>query len=128
VVRTGAIDVVQPDISHDGGIGESLRIASYAEVYNVQVAPHNLYGPVALAASAHACFCMPNFLILEHCRYRPWFDEVQEFGPTVQDGHVVLSDRPGLGIALNWDYVKKHPYERRPLRIFTNQDGGIPFL
>ena len=127
-LEQAAVDVIQPDISHCGGIGELLRIASAAEVYNVQVAPHNPYGPVALAAAAHACLCMPNFLILEHCRHRPWFDEVQRFGPSVSGGRVVVADRPGLGIELDWDYVNKHPYQRLPLRTFTDTDGGLPLI
>jgi galactonate dehydratase len=127
-LEQGAVDVIQADISHCGGIGELLRIASHAEVYNVQVAPHNPYGPVALAAAAHACLCMPNFMILEHCRHRPWFDEVQVFGPIVCDGRVTFSDRPGLGIELDWDYVKKHPCRRLPLRTFTDHDGGLPLV
>ena len=127
-LEQGAVDVIQADVSHCGGIGELLRIASYAEVYNVQIAPHNPYGPVALAAASHACLCMPNFLILEHCRHRPWFDEVQRFGPTVCDGRIALNDRPGLGIELDWDYVRRHPYQRLPLRSFTDQDGGLPLV
>ncbi|MEA1952244.1 MAG: mandelate racemase/muconate lactonizing enzyme family protein [Planctomycetota bacterium] len=127
-LEQGAVDVIQPDISHCGGIGELLRIASYAEVHGVQVAPHGPYGPVALAAAVHACAAMPNFLILEHCRLRPWFDKVQAFGPKVENGRVVPSDRPGLGIELDWDYVKKHPYQMKPLRTFADQDGGLPMV
>lgn len=127
-LEQGAVDVIQADISHCGGIGELLRIATCAEVYNVQVAPHNPYGPVALAANLHACACMPNFLILEHCRHRPWFDEVQTYGPQVNAGRVELNDRPGLGIELDWDYVKKHPYQRLPLRLLTDRDGGLPLV
>ena len=127
-LETGAVDVIQPDISHCGGIGELLRIASYAEVYNVQVAPHNPYGPVALAANLHATACMPNFLILEHCRHRPWFDAVQKFGPQLEAGRATLSDRPGLGIELDWDYLKKHPYQRLPLRALIDQDGAMPMV
>ena len=125
-LEQGAVDVIQADISHCGGIGELLRIATYAEVYNVQVAPHNPYGPVALAANLHACAAMQNFLILEHCRHRPWFDQVQQFGPLVRDGCVQLTDRPGLGIELDWDYVRKHPYQRLPLRMFEDAYGGMP--
>ena len=127
-LEQGVVDVIQADVSHCGGIGELLRIASYAEVYNVQLAPHNPYGPVALAASLHACACMPNFLILEHCRLRPWFDEVQKLGPQVKDGRVLLNNRPGLGIELDWDYVKKHPYKRLPLRALSDRDGGMPCM
>lgn len=127
-LELGAADVIQPDVSHCGGIGELLRIASFAEVYNVQVAPHNPYGPVALAAAAHACLCMPNFAILEYCRHRPWFDEVQNFGPTVTNGKMTVSDRPGLGVELNWDYVRKHAYQHLPLRTFTHEDGSLPLV
>ena len=127
-LERGAVDVIQADISHCGGIGELLRIASCAEVYGVQMAPHNPYGPVALAAAVHASAAMPNFLILEHCRHRPWFDEVQVFGPRVNKGRVIPDDRPGLGIELDWDYVQKHPYQHLPLRTFTDQDGGMPLV
>lgn len=127
-LETGAVDVIQADISHCGGIGELLRIATCAEVYNVRVAPHNPYGPVALAASAHACAAMPNFLILEHCRHRPQFNEVQKFGLVVQNGCVELNDRPGLGIELDWDYVSKHPYYPLPLRTFTDRYDALPAI
>ncbi len=127
-LEQGAVDVIQADLSHCGGIGELLRIASYAEVYGVQIAPHNPYGPVALAAAVHAAACMPNFLILEHCRHRPWFDKVQVFGPKVERGHVTPSDRPGLGIELDWNYVKQHPYQPLKLRTFMDSDGGLPLI
>jgi galactonate dehydratase len=121
-----AVDVIQADISHCGGIGELVRIAACAEVYNVQMAPHNPYGPVALAANMHACAATQNFLILEHCRHQPWFHEVQQYGPCVRDGCVLLSDRPGLGIELDWEYVEKHPYQRLGLRTFRDAYGGMP--
>jgi galactonate dehydratase len=127
-LEQGAVDVIQADISHCGGIGELLRIAAFAEVYGVLMAPHNPYGPVALAASAHACVAMPNFLILEHCRHRPWFDEVQTFGPRMKGGRVQLSGRPGLGIELDWDYIGKHPYQRLPTPRFVDRDGGMPLI
>jgi galactonate dehydratase len=127
-LELGAVDVIQADISHCGGIGELLRIASYAETYGVQMAPHNPYGPVALAASAHACMAMPNFMILEHCRLRPWFDEVQVSGPKVENGRVIPSEQPGLGIELDWDFVEKHPYKKLGLRTFVDRDGGMPMV
>jgi galactonate dehydratase len=120
--------VVQPDISHAGGISELMRIAAYAEVYNVTVAPHNPYGPVALAAAAHAAAAMPNFLILEHCRHRPWLDEVQLKGPRVVSGNITLDDTPGLGVELDWDYVKAHPYQALNLRTFHDRDNALPLI
>ena len=127
-LEQGAVDVIQADISHCGGIGELLRIASYAEIHNVLVAPHNPYGPVALAASVHAALCMPNFSILEHCRHRPWFEKVQVEGLAVQGGRIELPERPGLGVELDWDYVKQHSYEHLPLRAPRQSDGSLPPL
>lgn len=116
-LEQGAVDVIQADVSHTGGISELMKIAHCAEVYGVPMSPHSPYGPVALAASAHACAAMPNFLILEHCRLRPWFDKVQNFGPTIRCGHVELSDRPGLGIELNLDVINQYPYQPLPSRL-----------
>jgi len=124
----GAVDVVQADISHCGGIGELLRIASYAEVHGLVMAPHNPYGPVALAANIHASLCMPNFLILEHCRHRPWFNDVQRFGPAIKNGIATPSDQPGLGIELDWEKIARHPYHPKPLRTFNHRDGSLPMI
>ena len=63
-----------------------------------------------------------------HCRHRPWFDEVQIFGPKVDQGRVQLDDRPGLGIELDWEYVRKHPYRRLAQPTFADRDGGMPLI
>lgn len=124
-LEVGAVDVIQADVSHCGGISELMRIAHCAEVYNVKVAPHNPYGPVALAASAHAAAAMPNFLILEHCRLRPWFDDVQAVPVPVRKGHVELTERPGLGIELDEDYIERHPYVPLGSRDPFQPDGAV---
>ena len=113
------------DITHCGGISELLRIASMAEVYNLKIAPHNPYGPVALAANLHACAVMPNFLTLEHWRYYSLFNDVQKFGPRVTGGHLELPTKPGLGVDLNWEYIDKHPYHNLQVYGFPEADGGM---
>jgi len=127
-LEQGAVDVIQADISHCGGISELMKIAHYAEVYNIRIAPHNPYGPVALAAAAHSCAAMPNFLVLEHCRLRPWFDQVQKFGPLIRQGCVALDDRPGLGVELDLAVVERHPYQPLPLRTFQDRWGAVPLV
>ncbi len=124
-----AIDVCQVDVSHTGGISELMRIASFAEIYGISVAPHNPYGPVALAAAAHAAAAMPNFLILEHCRLRPWFEDVQSERVPVCGGYIdvdELSKRPGLGVELDMEVVKAHPPKALPGRRKTARDGSTP--
>ncbi len=121
-LELGAVDVLQVDITHCGGIAELLRIASMAEVYNLKVAPHNPYGPVALAANLHACAAMPNFLTLEHWRYYSLFNDVQQYGPQVTDGYLELPTKPGLGVDLNWEYIDKHAISHAPCLRFSR--GG----
>ena len=118
MVRRRAIDVCQADISHTGGISELMRIASYAETYGITMAPHNPYGPVAMAASVHAAAAMPNFLILEHARFQPMFNDVQTHPLSFKAGHIEIAEleaRPGLGIELNMEIVRKHKRAYRPL-------------
>lgn len=64
-LRDTSIDILQPDISHCGGISEIRRIASMAEAYDVAVAPHCPLGPIALAACMQIAMCTPNFVIQE---------------------------------------------------------------
>lgn len=124
-----AIDVCQVDISHAGGISELMRIASFAEIYSISVAPHNPYGPVALAAAAHAAAAMPNFLVLEHCRLRPWFEQIQTLSVPISGGYVdvgELARRPGLGVELDMDLVRQHPFKALPGRRKVLPDGSTP--
>ncbi len=124
-----AVDVCQVDLSHTGGISELMKIAHFAEVYGILIAPHNPYGPVATAASAHAAAAMQNFLMLEHCRLQPWFDDVQTLAVPISEGHVdvnELAKRPGLGVELDMDMVRSHPH--RPLEAWrcVAGDGSTP--
>jgi len=124
-----AIDVCQVDVSHTGGISELMKIAHFAEVYGISVAPHNPYGPVALAAAAHAAAAMQNFLVLEHCRLRPWFDRVQTVAVPIVGGYVdveQLSLRPGLGVELDMDFVRAHPFKCLEGRRKVTRDGSMP--
>lgn len=122
-----AIDVCQVDTCHAGGISEMMKIAHYAEVYNITIAPHNPYGPVALAAGAHFAAAIQNFNILEHCPIQPWFDDVQTLKVPVVQGYIDVSElenRPGLGVELDMDLVKSRPHITMPGRRNKNPDGS----
>jgi galactonate dehydratase len=127
-----AIDVCQADICHAGGISELLRIAHYAEVYGILMAPHNPYGPVALAASAQVAAAIQNFLILEHCPLQPWFDRLQREPLPVTGGHIEVDElarRPGLGVELD-EAALAAMTGHTPLdpRRYELRDGGTPLL
>lgn len=102
------IAVLQPDLSHAGGISEARRIASLAEVWDVAVAPHCPLGPLALAASLQLAFCIPNFLIQEQSvgiHYHAGAElldyvvdpEVFRF----HEGHLLRPTGPGLGVTVD---------------------------
>jgi galactonate dehydratase len=103
------VDVIQPDLCHAGGITECKKIAAMAEAYYVQVAPHSPQGPVSTAAAAHLALAIPNFQILEYVRSEPWRQRVLKEPWPVEDGHLVVPKRPGLGIDLDEAIVESSP-------------------
>ncbi|MGH2353792.1 MAG: galactonate dehydratase [Chloroflexota bacterium] len=113
LIEQQLVDVIQPDICHDGGIKETLKIGAMAETYHIMVAPHNPNGPVGTAASVHAAAVMPNFLILEYAN-SPTRDACQAASEAecfkARNGRIELPTKPGLGIELDEDYLEKHPY------------------
>lgn len=123
------VDVIQPDICHDGGIKETIKIGALAETYHIMVAPHNPNGPVGTAASVHAAAVMPNFLILEYAG-SPTRDACQAAGEAecfkARNGRIELPTKPGLGIELDEDYLEQHPYSG--VKLWPGlyyADGGV---
>jgi galactonate dehydratase len=103
------VDVIQPDLCHAGGISECKKIAALAEAHYVQVAPHSPQGPVSTAAAAHLALAIPNFLILEFVRAAPYRDRALREPWPVREGHLVVPDRPGLGVELNEEALAASP-------------------
>jgi galactonate dehydratase len=112
VLGTG-IAVVQPDLSHAGGISEVHRIASLAETYGAHLAPHCPLGPIALAASLQIAFATPNFLIQEQSRGIHYNKDADLLSYLVDpepfrfvDGYAPRGDAPGLGITVDENAVR----------------------
>ena len=104
-----AMDVAIIDVPWNG-IGQSMKIAAMADAYEVNVAPHNFYGHLCSAMSAHFCAAIPNFRIMEiDIDDVPWKDDLVTHPPEIQAGHLMLSERPGWGTDINEEEVKKHP-------------------
>jgi galactonate dehydratase len=120
--------VIQPDLTHCGGLSEARRIAALAEAYRVAVAPHNPQGPVSTAASLEFGFATPAYIICESVHEDvPWRSDVvtesftvEKKGRTVRPGN-----RPGLGIEINEAEVRKHPFEQEVLQRTFYQDGSV---
>jgi len=101
---TAIVDVIW------NGFAESLKIASLADVYEVNVAPHNFYGHLASAISAHFCAAVPNFRIMEiDIDGVPWRDEIVDNPPVFENGDYLLPKGPGWGVEPNEAAMRRHP-------------------
>jgi galactonate dehydratase len=111
-VLEAGVALVQPDVSHAGGITETFRIATQAETYDAQIAPHCPLGPVALAASLQIAFAVPNFYAQEQsfdAHLGPSPDTALLRNPevvTAVDGLFARPTRPGLGVEVDEDAVR----------------------
>jgi galactonate dehydratase len=106
-----AADIIQPDITHFGGLLETKKLAAWAEAYYVLVAPHNVGGPVSTAAALHFAASTPNFKIQEHFNdfAEDWVKALAPGNPEVVDGYFALPQGPGLGVKLDLDAIERHP-------------------
>ncbi|MGC8663704.1 MAG: mandelate racemase/muconate lactonizing enzyme family protein [Thermoplasmata archaeon] len=116
-----AVDIIQPDVCHMGGIKPLVEVGTMANLNYVTVAPHNPNGPIATAASLNALITMPNALILEF-----WLDAetvrhdlIKEYF-NVKDGYIYPTDKPGLGIEVNEEALNKYPYKKMHLEYFSD--------
>jgi galactonate dehydratase len=114
LLENGICDILMPDITRCGGPSELKKMATFAEVYNVLIAPHNPNGPLSTLASAHVCTAIPNFFSQEFMFNEvPWRDQVIDHPIEIKDGHLILSERPGLGVDLIESEMEKHPGIRK---------------
>jgi galactonate dehydratase len=123
-----AASVVQPDITHCGGLSEVRKIAAMAEAYKISIAPHNPQGPVSTAASIEFGFSTPSYIICESVHNDvPWRQDVVNEGFAVEKiGRIVKpNQRPGLGIEINEEEVKKHPFQQEVLQRSFYKDGSV---
>ena len=134
LLEAGYVDIIQPDLSHAGGISECRKIAAMAEAYDVAVAPHCPLGPIALAACVQVDTCTPNVFIqeqslgihynqgsdlLDYLKDKSVFSYAQGFTQTL--------DGPGLGVEVNEELIREkaaigHNWKNP---IWRNYDGTV---
>lgn len=138
-LQDASVDILQPDISHCGGISEIRRIAAMAETYDVAIAPHCPLGPIALAASMQVDLSIPNFVIQEMSLgiHYNTTESGEEYDITnyikdtsvfdVKDGYVKALDGPGLGIEVDEEEVRRVSKGTKPWVTtgFFGPDGSI---
>ncbi|WP_136661008.1 mandelate racemase/muconate lactonizing enzyme family protein [Nitratireductor sp. XY-223] len=118
VLDTGAASILQMDLGRVGGLLEAKKIAAMAETRYAQIAPHLYCGPVVGAANIQFAACIPNFLILESIlKWEGFHAELLKTPIRWEDGHVIPPDTPGLGVELDEEVARAHPYEGDELHL-----------
>ena len=121
-IEGGLVDIVQVDLTHFGGFLPMKKLAGWAEVYALNMAPHNVCGPVGTMANLHFAVATPNYKVLEHFNdfADSWVHELVDHSPRIDpaDGCFVAPDRPGLGLKLNHDACAKHPRTGGRIKLF----------
>ncbi|HEY3403366.1 MAG TPA: mandelate racemase/muconate lactonizing enzyme family protein [Ohtaekwangia sp.] len=118
MLEIGAVDIIMPDLQKAGGLGEGQRIANLANLYYVPFAPHMVASYLGAMASCHVCASVPNFMIMEWQIYfhrdAMYKEIVHHDGPQVENGFITLSEKPGIGVDINEEGMKKYAQEGVP--------------
>jgi galactonate dehydratase len=115
-----AADIIQPDITHFGGLLNTKKLAAWADTYYMLIAPHNVGGPASTMAALHLGACTTNFKIQEHFNDfdEPYVKESAIGVPEVVNGYFSLPTKPGLGLTLNEDLINEHPQQQAHFDLF----------
>lgn len=127
VLARQAVDFIQPDVTHAGGLLELSFISTLAAAYYVPFAPHNPSGPLSTAATLQLGATLPNFRYLEIMATDvPWRTDISNEALTLtEDGDVLIPEGIGFGIELDVDAIAEHPYRPHPMRIFDDAVADI---
>ena len=119
ILKNNSASIIQMNLGRVGGILEAKKIASLAEVFYTQIAPHLYNGPVGAAASIQLATATPNFLIMESIKTWDGFHEEVLMEPlNWSNGNIIPSDKPGLGVELNLEVVRSNsPYKGKKLHL-----------
>ncbi|MDG2211043.1 MAG: mandelate racemase/muconate lactonizing enzyme family protein [Acidimicrobiales bacterium] len=118
VLNAKAAQILQPNLGRSGGILQGKKIASIAETHHALIAPHCYCGPVVAAANIALATCSPNFLILECIgTFDGFHADLLETPIKWEDGKVIPSKEPGLGVVLNEEVARAHPYSGEELHL-----------
>jgi galactonate dehydratase len=126
LISRRACHIIQPDLSHCGGLWEARKIAAMAEAHSIAVAPHNPNGPIATAATVHFAAATPNWFIQEAISNDvPWRHEVVIDPVVAVDGYAEISEKPGLGIDINEKEAARHPFQPEKMQRYFHPDGSV---
>jgi galactonate dehydratase len=121
------VDYIQPDVCHAGRILELKKIGVLAEIWRVNLAPHNPQSYVSTMASLHVDATTPSAAIQEYTLNRTgWVQELfGGAGPVIKDGYAELPSRPGPGVTLDEKVAAAHPYKPSNRAEYKFGDGSV---
>lgn len=134
VLHDGAVDIIQPDLSHAGGITETMKIAAMAEAYDVALAPHCPLGPIALAAClqvdavSHNAFIQEQSMGIHYNKENDLLDYVKDKEVfQFENGFVQLPKKPGLGVEIDEEFVRQRAEVGHTWKnpVWRHADGSV---
>jgi len=121
-----ACHIIQPDLSHCGGLWEARKIAAMAEAYSMTVAPHNPNGPIATAVAIHFALATPNWLIQETISSDvPWRNDVLDQPFEIREGSIDPPTGPGIGVTINEEVAARYPFKPEAIQRYFHPDGAV---
>ena len=136
LIEMGAVDILQTDINHVGGISALWKVAAMANYSNISMAPHACEGPIGGLSTLHVDSAMPNFLVQEICSFvdvgekeKIWAEWFGFPAMRMVDGRVPLPTKPGLGFELSEAALGKYPFGGTiPMEFVWHEDGSVAAL
>ena len=124
-IVNGYVNYLRPDVCHCGGLTEMKKIAAMAEVYYINLIPHNNAGPLGTAATLHAALAIPNVVLIE----APWVNgdartDVVGPYPKFEGGYALPLEGPGLGVAFDEKLARSKPFRKPGLQPRLNDPDG----
>lgn len=115
------VQILQPALGRAGGIWEAKKIAILAQSYNAQIAPHLYAGPVEWAANIQLAASIPNILMAETIE-TPFHFNLIKNSLSVENGYIPVPTGAGLGIEVDEDLARSHPYDGDGLHLQMQED------
>ena len=118
VLQLQAASILQFALGRVGGLLEAKKIASMAETHYAQIAPHLYCGPIEGAANIQISACSPNFLIQESIEtWEGFHSDILKKPIQWEDGYIIPSNEPGIGVELDEEVANAHPYKGDQLHL-----------
>lgn len=119
LMKSGGVDIIQPDLGVCGGITEGRRIGALTATYGKKLATHNFGNPIIAAASLHFALSQPTYYTFEvELRTSPLVRDSLKEPMDIRDGYAYPSDKPGIGVELQEDFFERYPFVPGPEWVY----------